>query len=171
MKIDQVAFYAKTDEEAERIKALLGLKDKTWIEDLVTAKSLFPDGKWSINKGKLLFNYDLGVELEILTYVEGRHWAIDVDHPNYVVGYNQKGNPLWSMPSFISHIGIHLEDGEPFPEMEGCTLVQETFTVSHTSEYLTTGDGAGRLYHYRIFELQPGAYIKYIRRIHPKGAK
>jgi hypothetical protein len=56
--------------------------------------------------------------------------------------------------------------------MAGCRLVQETFTTKHTSEYLTKegSPGFGRKYHYRIFELSPGSYIKYIKRIHPKVA-
>jgi len=173
MKIDQIAFYARTKDQEERIKVLLGLDTEPWVEDVVTAKSLFPDGQWCINKGRLQFNYSLGIELEILTYIEGRHWHLaSGDH--YAMGapvsYNQAGNPLWGIGrEFISHVGIHLDDGADFPAMDGCTLVQETFTQSHTSEYLTTGGGAGRKYHYRIFELAPGTYIKYIRRIHPKG--
>lgn len=169
MKIDQIAFYAKSVDEVDRIKTALGLSGAKWIIDEVTAKSLFPDGHWEVNKGVLQFNYDLGIELEILTYVEGRHWAMD-SKIQYSAIFEQKGNPLWSLPMFISHVGIHLEDGEPFPaEMNGCPLVQETFTISHTSEYLTTSEGAGRLYHYRIHEMVPGTYIKYIRRIHPNG--
>lgn len=167
MKIDQVAFYSKDEEQTEKIKEALGLKDKQWVIDQVTAKSLFPDGQWCINKGLLRFNYDLGIELEILTYTEGRHWAIDCKS-DFATGFKQNGNPLWSLNTFISHVGIHLEDGEEFPPMVGWPLVQETFTMSHTSEYLTTGGGAGRLYHYRIHEMAPGTYIKYIRRIHPK---
>lgn len=153
MKIDQVAFYARSEDEANRIKAQFGLLDAQWIRDTVTARSIVR-GSEHQNVAKLQFNYDLGIELEILRYTSGANW--------------HELNPLAVNDSFISHIGIHLEDGEEFPVMEHCKLVQETFTISHTAEYLTTGPAAGRKYHYRIFELSPGSYVKYIRRIHPK---
>lgn len=157
MKIDQVCFYAPDHQEVNRIKAQFGLIDAKWIKDTVTAEStVWPFDK-EINVAELQFNYDLGIEFEILRYIDGDHW-----HNN---------NPLLTTNGlpFISHIGIHLDDSEDFPKMELCKLVQETFTLSHTTEYLTTGAGAGRKYHYRIFEMSPGTYIKYIRRIHPNG--
>lgn len=163
MKMDQIAFYASNDVTRDNIKKLFGLSDAEWIKDVVTAKSLFPDGTFEINVAELEFNYCLGIELEILRYTSGRNW--------HSVGRSYQ-NPLSQKdytPGFISHIGIHLDDGEEFPKMEGCPLVQETFTESHTSEYLTTGAGKGRKYHYRIFQLSPGSYIKYIRRLHQKG--
>lgn len=151
-KSDQVAWYARDDEAAENLKKVLGLDKELWIGDRVTGKSLFPDGTWSVNVGELRFCYSQGIELEILTYVEGNHWHMS--------------NPQWMLTAtrfFISHVGIHLDDGEEFPDTPN--LVQETFTISHTSEYLTTGAGAGRKYHYRIHQLAPGSYVKYIRRI------
>lgn len=156
MKIDQIAFYAFNDEKAEQIKAQFGLTNAKWIHDTVTARSKVLDLPEQPNKAELQFNYDLGIELEILRYVSGPSWH----------------NPLclnvdWRVP-FISHVGIHLEDGEEFPAMQHCKLVQETWTISHTAFYLNQGPAAGRKYHYRIFEMSPGSYIKYIRRIHPK---
>jgi hypothetical protein len=155
MKCDQCAWYAKDDDAATCLIKSFGLEDKKWVNDLVTGKSLFPDGSWSVNVGKLRFNYDLGIELEVLTYTEGRHW--------------HQSDSMWNnyAPSiFISHIGYHLDDGEEFPEVNW-PLVQETFTISHTAEYLTTGPAAGRKYHYRIHQVSTGSYVKYIRRIHP----
>lgn len=154
MKIDQCAFYAHTNEDADRIKEQFGLLGAQWIRDTVTARSKVIGNGERENVAELQFNYDLGVELEILRYVDGPSWHLT--------------NPLSKNSSFISHIGIHLEDGEPFPEMRHCIMVQETFTLSHTAAYLTTGPAAGRKYHYRIFELSPGSYVKYIKRIHPK---
>jgi hypothetical protein len=124
------------------------------IKDTVHARSKVLNFPEQPNTAELQFNYSLGIELEILRYVHGQNWHLH--------------NPLhrYSVP-FISHVGIHLDDGEEFPAMEHGKLVQETWTISHTSEYLTTGAGAGRKYHYRIFELSPGSYIKYIRRINP----
>jgi hypothetical protein len=154
MKCDQIAYYCSTEVSEILIKRSLDLSGKSWIKDTVTASSaVLLNGAWKscINIAELQFNYDLGVELEILRYISRLHWN-------------------WGRMSsdpFISHIGFHLEDGEAFPTMEGCQLVQETFTLSHTATYLTTGPAAGRKYHYRIHELGPGNYVKFIRRIHP----
>lgn len=155
MKIDQVAYYCATPHEANEIKIDLDLKDESaWIKDTVTAKSRVRKGNKiinCINVAELQFNYSLGIELEIIRYIKGDHW-----HPE----------PLFRKS--ISHIGVHLEDGEAFPVLPHSQLVQETKTISHTSEYLTDPKSPGykRLYHYRIFEMAPGNYIKYIRRIH-----
>lgn len=160
MKIDQIAIYVEGDEDAARVKAQFGLSNAAWIKDTVKARSIV-NGVEGENIAELQFNYDLGIELEILRYVSGPHWHL--------------GNPLYgpkpiciAVAPFISHVGIHLDDEEVFPIMEHCNLVQETFTISHTAPYLTTGPAAGRKYHYKIFELSPGSYIKYIRRMHPK---
>lgn len=158
MKIDQIAFYCSTDEQADQIKAQFGLTDAQWIKDTVTSISKVWDVQEQSNVAELQFNYDLGIELEILRYIRGPHWA-DPAQLLYSSGFK--------VP-FISHVGIHLEDGEEFPAMEHCKLVQETWTIKHTAKYLTEGPAAGRKYHYRIFELSHGSYIKYIRRIHPK---
>lgn len=152
MKIDQIAFYAATEGEADKIKVQFGLFNSQWIKDTVVANSTVGSLK-GVNVAELQFNYDLGIELEILRYIGGLSW--------------HDSNPLRGDVSFISHVGIHLDDGEEFPWMPNCRLVQETFTQSHTAEYLTTGAAAGRKYHYRIFEMSPGSYIKYIRRIYP----
>lgn len=157
MKIDQIAFYAYTDEQAAQIKAQFGLNNAQWIKDTVHARSKVWDREEQSNTAELQFNYDLGVELEILRYIHGPNWH----DPAKLLSNDFK------VP-FISHVGIHLDDGEEFPAMEHCRLVQETWTISHTAKYLTTGPAAGRKYHYRIFEMSPGSYIKYIRRIHPK---
>ena len=161
MKIDQIAFYARSVEQIVEIKTMFGLLDAKWIEDQVTAKSLFRDGKWCVNKANLLFNYDLGIELEVLSYVDGDHWHIN--NPLHITKLHEAPQP------FISHVGIHLADGEAFPEMVGYKLVQETFTFNHMGEYFGVGQpGHGRTYHYKIFEFTPGSYIKYIKRIQSK---
>lgn len=159
MKIDQIAFYASTDEQAAKIKEQFGLLNAEWIKDTVTATSVVWGNKHT-NIAELQFNYDLGIELEILRYINGPHWR-DPDNLVHSMGF---------IESFISHVGIHLADGEDFPTMMHCRLVQETWTQGHTAKYLTdpSSPAAGRKYHYRIFEMSQGSYIKYIRRIHPK---
>ena len=156
MVIDQIAFYASNDEQVRQIKAQFGLLEAQWINDTVHARSIVC-GVEGPNTAELQFNYDLGIELEILRYIQGKSWH----DPANIVAHK------FSDP-FISHVGIHLADGEEFPAMEHCKLVQETFTISHTAKYLTQGPAAGRKYHYRIFQMSQGSYIKYIRRIHPK---
>lgn len=151
MKCDQIAVYCQHTRQAEELKALFGLQNAQWIKDTVTANSCIRGSAPRINKAELQFNYDLGVELEIIRYVDGPNWHMD--RPKST--------------AFISHVGFHLADGEDFPKMKGCTLVQETFTLEHTAEYLTTGAGAGRKYHYQIWEIGRQTYVKYIKRIHP----
>lgn len=157
MRLDQTAYYCATDEQALFVKKLFGLENAEWIKDTVVARSKVWDFQEQTNMAELQFNYSLGGhELEILRYVQGPHWH----DPAQLLGIQYK------VP-FISHTGFHLDDNEDFPAMEGCRLVQETWTVSHTSEYLTKpgSPGFGRKYHYRIFELSHGSYIKYIKRI------
>lgn len=159
MKIDQTAFYCRSPDAATTLKAKLGFVD-AWITDRVTALSWvhgMPEGDRTENIALLQFNYQYGTEFEIIRYLSGRHW-------------HEKCNPCWQSlhhDIFVSHIGVHLDDGEDFPSPPG-ELVQETWTREHTSGYLTTGAAAGRKYHYRIHELSPGSYIKYIKRIHPQ---
>jgi hypothetical protein len=135
---------------ADELKSDLGLDKAKWLLDRVTAKSKVRKGthlETGINVAELQFNYDLGIELEIIRYIDGPHW-----HP-----------PMQpQLRRFQSHVGIHLDDGEPFPLMDNSPIVQETFTTEHTSEYLVKLD---RKYHYRIHEVSRGTYIKFIRRI------
>lgn len=152
MKIDQVAFYARDEAEVEKIKNMFGLANADWIQDTVTAQSSIHGSSVETNVAQLEFNYSLGIELEILRYVSGPCWH-DAVHK-----YNDR--------IYLSHIGIHLDDDEDFPAMPHAHLVQETWTQSHTSDYIAA---IGRRYHYKIFELSLGNYIKYIKRIH-KGA-
>jgi len=149
MKMDQVAYYCSNDEAERQIKNLFGLLEAAWVCDTVTATSYVRGEGPAVNVANLQFNYDLGVELELIRYTKGPNWH----------------DPIMRHRPFISHIGIHLDDGEDFPTISS-KLVQETFTISHTSHYLTKGAAAGRKYHYKIFEIAPGNFIKYIRRIH-----
>lgn len=160
MKIDQIAYYCNSDIAAQQLKEWFGLQDKEWIKDVVTGRSTMSIGSRTYiaqNVAELQFNYDLGIELEILKYIQGDH-------------FHMESSNLSSKP-YISHVGIHLEDHEDFPQMSGAKLIQETFTISHTAEYLTKpgSPGYGRTYHYRIFQAQKGSFIKYIKRIHPKN--
>lgn len=168
MKIDQIAFYCSTTQAEKDVKEFFGLEDAEWIHDRVTAHSSFGESIQhfnselagippSVNIAELQFNYDLGIELEILKYTSGPSWHWT--------------NPLNKGIPFISHVGIHIDNVNEFPSDSKFPIVQETFTTSHTSEYLTKEGSPGyrRKYHYRIYEMSPGSYIKYILRINPDG--
>lgn len=143
MKLDQIAIYVHNTNQVDSIKMQLGLHNSEWIEDIVEGEVTvsLPDrekGKQSGKSvGRLLFNYDLGIELELLTYLDGPHWHIR--NKNFKNGY-----------PFISHLGFHLDDdesidGNPF---HGFSLVQEMMTKKHTNKYVNS---RGRTYHYKIF--------------------
>jgi hypothetical protein len=157
MRIDQVSYYCATDRNAEKLKQDLKIADDRWIKDTVTATSrvlLNGTVKHDINIAELQFAYDLGMELEIIRYISGPHW-------------HQTNENYNSNSPFLSHIGAHLNDDEDFPEVSW-PLVQETVTASHTSKFLTDPISIGyrRRYHYRIYRLGPGNYLKFIRRLH-----
>lgn len=153
MKLDQVAYYCSNEKAEQTVKEMFGLTKAEWLPDTVMALSSVEGGPWEDNVAQLQFNYDLGIELELIRYTAGNHWH-----------KRPFGNPLPVWP-FISHVGIHLEDHEDFPERPN--LVQETKTLCHTATYLTTGPGVGRKYHYKIFRIDLLQYVKYIKRIHP----
>src|SRR6478736_3966760 len=101
MKMDQIAFYCPTEEAEVQVKENFGLMHyDDWVKDTVVAESWVKDIGYVKTVGWLQFNYSLGVELEILRYVEGKSWHDRDRMPD--------GQP------FISHIGIHLEDCEEF---------------------------------------------------------
>lgn len=148
MRMDQVAWYCATPFAAAQFKEQWGLADKPWVIDQVTADSrvVMSDGTvlQATNVAQLQFCYEWGTELELIRYISGPHWHYR--HPLFPTAQ-----------CFISHIGYHLVDDEPWPMLDAL-LVQETITTAHTG--LT-----GRHYHYRIHEISPGSYVKFIRRI------
>lgn len=181
MKLDQIAMYAASESQKHDIKAWFGLVDKKWITDTVTCVSdVWMNDKAcrDQNVAELNFNYDLGTEFEILRFVSGPHWHENLPRP-------------WQRP-FISHIGIHLDDGDPWPWQNALVLkdsdaveptvgnmvrgfgklVQRTKTIKHTADHFNRPESPayGRTYQYEIYEIGTGAFIKYIRRINAKSA-
>lgn len=167
MKIDQIAFYCQTEEAEKIIKATFGLTDESkWTKDkAISTNVIYPlhgNAYHCRAIGELQFNYDLGIELEILRYTTGSSW-----HNHLPTMIALRG----SMLPFLSHVGIHLDDGENFPdetfmnESRCWRLVQETTTHQHTNPYLLK---KRRTYQYKIYESVPGTYIKYIKRHEPK---
>lgn len=155
-KIDQVAFAVRTDEGERRIKEMFGLTEAKWIEDEVVAEGYVGVGNntsLSTNKAKLLFNYDLGIELEILRYTEGMNY-VDAQH----------------LPECrLCHVGMHLKDGEALDAADRmgvfkAPIIQRVETRHHTNPYLLE---RGRKYRYTIYDTTPilGTCLKTIERI------
>ena len=98
MKLDQIAYYAHDEHQVLELKSSFGLQDSEWIEDVAsgTVKTGIDSGR---SEGLLRFNYDLGIELEILTYLSGPHWH---EQPSeYLEG-----------STFLSHVGFQMDEGE-----------------------------------------------------------
>jgi hypothetical protein len=165
LKIDQLAFLARSDEDEAAIKKQLRLADAEWVEDEVVARG-YVRGKHlgensgrreSENTAKLLFNYDLGLEVEILRYTDG---------PNYGDVGNVKSCTL-------CHIGAHVEKGMALPEgLQSWTvaspMIQQVETQSHTNPFLKE---TGRKYRYTIYDTKEllGVYFKVIERLESKS--
>lgn len=154
LKIDQLAFIARNDTDEMLIKRFLRLDKADWTEDHVVAKGYVRGVEGEAeNTAKLLFNYDLGVEVEILRYTDG---------PNYPeIGGVPSGN--------LAHIGMHVEKGSSVPEglqdfVFAVPMIQQVITQSHTNEFLLS---TGRRYRYTIYDTKPlfGVYLKVIERI------
>lgn len=154
LKIDQLAFIARSDSEEMLIKRFLRLSDADWVEDTVVASGYVRGCAGDqTNIAKLLFNYDLGVEVEILRYVTG---------PNYPdVGNVPSGN--------LAHVGMHVEKGKELPEWLrdstfSAPIIQQVVTQQHTNEFLIS---TGRRYRYTIYDTKPlfGVYFKVIERL------
>lgn len=143
-KIDQLAYIAYSDADERAIKVALGLQDAVWVEDIVLAKGTVR-GVEGENVAKLLFNYDMGVEVEILRYTSG---------PNYASGLT--GGRL-------CHVGIHADANGPAPTFDA-KIIQEVWTQTHTNDYLLAN---GRKYHYTIYDTFAalGVFTKVIERI------
>ena len=157
LRIDQLAFLARNDHDEAMIKRMLRLDKAEWVEDHVRAEG-YVQGHAGVNSNtaKLLFNYDLGIEVEILRYTEG---------PNYPdVGSVISGH--------LCHIGMHVEKGADLPDalkdwVFSCNIIQQVETKEHTNEFLLT---SGRRYRYTIYDTKAlfGVYLKVIERLEPE---
>lgn len=156
MKLDQLCVYCGTEDDADDAKVTLGLQDAVWVRDEVLGYVSVKDraGNWTtgVSEGILQFNYDTGMEYELLTYTSGPNW-------HDLHNLNQER-------ARIGHVGYHLEDGEEFPEHWQDLMVQEMFTSRHSNPKVLE---AKRNYHYRIYDTVDtlGYYSKVIRRLGP----
>jgi len=164
LKIDQLAFLARSDEDEAAIKKQLRLTNANWVEDYVVAEGYVRGGRKagdlrgqpSRNTAKLMFNYDMGVEIEILRYTEGHNYADEAGIKSCT----------------LCHIGAHVNKGSSINELPpalhhfvfASPIIQEVLTKSHTNEFLLT---TGRRYKYTIYDTLPllGVFMKVIERI------
>lgn len=147
LKIDQIAYASYSEANTMAIKAHLGLEDALWVEDEVIADG-YVNGKFGTNRAILLFNYDLGIETEILRYVEG---------PNYLEAQGIR-------PESVCHLGMHYTGEGAIPKFDA-SVIQRVETQSHTNPFLLK---EGRKYRYTIYNTryQYGVNYKVIERLH-----
>lgn len=146
VKIDQLAFCAWTDEDEAQIKHQLHLEREDWITDTVHAKGeVF--GQPGENWAKLQFNYSLGMEVEILRYLDG---------PNYCRELDLQGGQQ-------CHIGSHYVGQDGVPRLDA-PVIQQVVTQSHTNPFLVENN---KHYRYTIYNLLPklGICFKIIERL------
>lgn len=143
-KIDQLAFISHSEKDTFAIKVELGLENAVWTEDICVASGEVR-GWPGVNKARLLFNYDMGIEVEILQYLEGPNYASQLDGGR------------------VCHYGIHATAGQPAPTFNA-PIIQRVKTRSHTNEFLLT---TGRRYQYTIYDTLNtlGVYTKVIERL------
>lgn len=162
-KFEQIAFYTPNIEASKDVYRYLGCK--TWMDDTVTARGRVGQREQKepntiINVATLAFNYDLGIELELIKYNAGMNWhrkAGRIEDDGHC-----------SVP-FLSHMAYHTEgmaDEKKRLLNSGFHIVQDVRTISHTSVPLME---SGRRYNYVIFATRDvlGFDVKVIERIEP----
>lgn len=147
IKIDQLAFCARSDADEKFIKEFLKLDSADWIQDTVTAKGQVGALDDVTNIAKLQFNYDLEHEVEILRYIDG---------PNYL--------DLADMPGGrMCHIGSHFIGYGEVPRV-AAPVIQELVTQTHTNPFQAEHN---RHYRYTIYNTynRLGLFFKIIERL------
>lgn len=149
IKIEQIAFVT---DRPDTMKLILndrfGLS--IWNEDEVVARGFVWGQGPVVNRAKLYFNHEMGIEYEILHYVDGDNWhRFKRDHDTY-----------------FSHLGTHVDDIEKAVEhfSRHYALAQRVETVAHANGHLRS---IKRRYHYAVFDsrMQLGFDLKLIQRI------
>lgn len=147
IKIDQLAFCAWNDQDEKNIKRFLKLESNDWIEDTVTAKGTVGALDDVTNVAKLLFNYDLEHEVEILRYMDG---------PNYLMLRDVPGGRM-------CHIGSHFVGEGDVPRVDA-PIIQQLVTEKHTNPFQAEHN---RHYRYTIYDTyrRMGLFFKVIERL------
>lgn len=156
MKFDQVAFYTggkSFEAKQEELNRIFDFKED-WIYDQVVAAGFVRGcAEQAVkNVARLAFNYDHGMEIEVIDYIDG---------PDFLFYGPPNG--------MVSHFGYHCESDRDFATQfarlsQEFQLAQHVITQSHTNEYLIQQK---RTYEYAIFDTRTihGTYTKIIRRI------
>ncbi len=162
-KFEQVAFYVPDIAKAKIAYRALGCN--VWKDDTVTAKGRVGlrnqaiDGVDTVNVAQLAFNYDLGTELELITYVAGSNWHNDQGRVD-LDGQTANG--------FMSHMSYHVTNMDVEVKRLKSTglghVIQDVKTLSHTNPYLIEQK---RKYRYVIFSTRAylGFDVKLIQRL------
>lgn len=146
-KIDQIAV---TVPGAVTATAMMKRMGGEWVEDIVTFKELAEgrEGQY-----KLHFNYDMGVEFEILVWRTGPFWL---------------ATKMLAGVAMVSHYGTHVKNA--LSAAAGAAnhyradILQAVETIGHTNPLLVE---QGRRYRYAIVGTRDllGADLKFIERI------
>lgn len=147
IKIDQLAFCSRSDDDDKLIKEFLQLADEPWIEDTVTAKGTVGAFDDVTNIAKLQFNYSLELEVEILRYLNG---------PNYL--------DLAAVPGGrMCHIGSHFVGSGDVPRVHA-PIIQQLVTQTHSNPFQAEHN---RHYRYTIYNTYSrlGLFFKVIERL------
>jgi len=158
IKVEQLAIATSNPSRLiANLELILGIKGE-WVHDTVTTKGKVGIGAEDDDKtvAKLAFNYDLGLELEVLSYQSGPNWLA------------LKGKGMDEQPQ-ISHVGMHVTQEEMHAwkykmAREGFSIIQQVITQEHTNPFLVEN---GRKFEYVIFDTESalGFDFKIIRRI------
>lgn len=141
MKLSQITYYAHDDEQVDQIKDQFGL-GSDWVEDLFTADvEVYRFGGTQLGElsGRSLVNFDLGMELEIITYFDGPHWMTDR------AGFQTR------LP-FLSSIGFE-NGGVEMARPKEFHLVQSMVTTSHTANHIADN---GSFFNHEIYRNSTG---------------
>lgn len=154
IKLEQVAIYAPDPYAKQQLLTqALGLTE--WVEDTVRAiGEVF--GVEQENLATLLFNHQLGYELELICYhnaTQPNNW------------HSARGTDMTT--TFLSHKGYHVTDmpaAKKHYRECGFKIAQEVWTVSHTNQFLRD---TGRRYHYVVYDTRDllGFDLKLIERV------
>jgi len=153
-KIEQIAIYSDDQGELKSELSKLGITE--WVEDIVTAHGFVFGSEETKSVAHLSFNYQLGYEFELLTYLEGDNWHNSRQSDAYLRG-----------DSFLSHKGVHVDNADVIRQQMidmGINIAQELWTDHHTNPYLIEKK---RKFHYIVFDTQHlfGFDYKVIERI------
>lgn len=109
LKIDQIAIATKDSFKLLKLLTNLGLTE--WTRDVVIAEGSVRGEESLTNCAILNFNYQMGIEFEVLEYTNGKSWHDEL-------------RKLEGDANFLSHIGYHLKD--EIGEVESVRYADET---------------------------------------------